>query len=269
MASPRIDPPQLMGVTGDECASCNATTVPLYDLSCHTSDDFHCRNCLTYTFYQASDDIVRCPHSPCGLPAGFPELAPLTKDFHLDNYFYDQERIDKIREQPEVMDNLICFTSQEVIAIFYHVYSMFEDQILDPVAFGGVPGYFIKDTDETLRASFDLNPFVCGFLIEMGGSLKLVSTPKELEEGMLSLLNRLLHDYASMHYGTELSRWGVDLTSEEDVLKTALENYKPLGDIKENWEMITKKWVELLAWRHVERLAPPEGGAAERRDFKF
>jgi hypothetical protein len=48
-----------------------------------------------------------------------------------------------------------------------------------------------------------------------------------------------------------------------------LTTYLSINEIKENWELIIKKWVELLAWRHLERLAPPEGGAAERMDFQL
>jgi hypothetical protein len=57
------------------------------------------------------------------------------------------------------------------------------------------------------------------------------------------------------------------LNNEEAVLGAALENYKPINELKDNWELIIKKWVELLAWRHLERLALPEGGAVDRQNM--
>jgi hypothetical protein len=93
-----IDAPQLMGVTGDSCVSCGSHSVPLYGLPCHESDDFHCRDCLTKSFYSDSDDLVRCPHPICCQPAGFQPLDLLEYGLHLNNGFYDEERIKKIRE---------------------------------------------------------------------------------------------------------------------------------------------------------------------------
>jgi hypothetical protein len=99
MSTFTIEAPQLMGVTGDSCASCGSISVPLYDLPCHESDDFHWRDCLTKTFYNVSDEVVRCPHSSCRQLAGFKPLDLLEYGLHLNNDFYDEERIDKIREQ--------------------------------------------------------------------------------------------------------------------------------------------------------------------------
>ena len=96
---------------------------------------------------------------------------------------------------------------------------------------------------------------------------KLMTTPYELEEDLNALLSRLLFQYTQWSYGNELSRYGVDLNNEEAVLEVALENYKPINELKDNWELIIKKWVELLAWRHLERLASPEGGAADRQNM--
>jgi hypothetical protein len=47
--------PILLGITGDACATCFSTTTPLYDLSCHPSNDFYCRTCRTATWHAASD----------------------------------------------------------------------------------------------------------------------------------------------------------------------------------------------------------------------
>jgi hypothetical protein len=267
MTTSPIEAPQLMGVTGDCCASCKSTTIPLYALSCHESDDFHCRDCLTRDFNAANDQIVRCPRPSCRRSVGFKPLDPLAQDLHLSNEFYDHERIDRIRQQPEVMNNLIAFTGGEAEAVLHHVYTMFEDQLMDPVALGGVPGHITASSVQSLQASFDYNPFVCGFLAEMNTDSKLMTTPYDLDEDLDALLSRLLLQYAQLNYGIELSRHGVDMDNEETVLRVALQNYRPINELKGNWELIVKKWVELLTWRHLERLASPEGGAAERQDM--
>jgi hypothetical protein len=261
--------PQLMGVTGDDCASCKSTSVPLYALSCHESDDFHCRDCLTKEFYGAFDEVVRCPHPPCGKPCGFKSLAPLAQSLHLDNDFYDSERIDQIRQQPEVMNSLIAFTADEAEIVLHHVHGLFEDQIINPVVLGGIPGYITADVQNSLEAGFALNPFVCGFLSEMKATRKMMTTPHELDEDLSSLLSNILLQYAQVYYGNDMARLGIDMKDSKAVLAAAMENYKPINEIKDNWEGIIQKWVELLAWRHLERLASPEGGVAERMELRL
>jgi hypothetical protein len=59
------------------------------------------------------------------------------------------------------------------------------------------------------------------------------------------------------------------MADEEAMLRVALENHKSINELKENWKLIIKKWVEFLVRGHLKRLAPPEGGAAERMDFSF
>jgi hypothetical protein len=260
--------PQLIGVTGDDCASCGSNQVPLYDLPCHISDDFHCRNCLTQTWYKSDDDIARCPVAACGKDCGFMPLQPISQAIHLDRNFYEAERIDKLRQQPEIMNSEIGFTSEEAMVILEHVYSEFEDQILDPLALGGVPGHITQVADQSFQVNLAFNPFARGLLGEMTAARKLTTTPYELEEDLRALLSHLLHEYAQQNYVSELARWGVDLEHEEAVLDAALANYKPLKDFKDYWEEIIKKWVDLLTWRHLERLAPPEGGAADRQYLK-
>ncbi|KAF1846200.1 uncharacterized protein K460DRAFT_286750 [Cucurbitaria berberidis CBS 394.84] len=257
--------PLLIGVIGFNCASCNSTTVPQYELSCHESDDLHCRDCLTKKWYTSNDEIVRCPHRACGQICGFMPLRPLSEVLHLDNRFYDTERIDRIRQQPEVMNNLIAFTREEAEVALQQVYSFFEDQILDPVALGGVPGHVTEGAQNSLLANFSFNPFFTGLLEELKAAPKLMTTPLELEEDLNQLLSRLLYTYATQYHGDELARQGVDLEHEEAVLGVALQNYKPIKDIKEVWAEMIKRWVDLLAWRHLERLSSPEGGAAERQ----
>jgi hypothetical protein len=144
-----------------------------------------------------------------------------------------------------------------------------EDQLLDPAVLGGAPGHIITGAQNSLQAGFEFNIFVGGFLAEMKAAPKQMTTPDELDEDLSALLNKLLHQYIQIYQGDELITRGVDIADEETVLRAALETYLSINEIKENWELIIKKWVELLAWRHLERLAPPEGGAAERMDFQF
>jgi hypothetical protein len=59
---------------------------------------------------------------------------------------------------------------------------MVENQLMDPVALGGVPGYVTAGAHNSLRAGCDLNPFVCGFLAEMKAASKQMTTPYELDE---------------------------------------------------------------------------------------
>jgi hypothetical protein len=269
MSDRSIDAPQLMGVTGDNCASCGSLSVPLYDLSCHESDEFPCRDCLTKSFYSDADEVVRCPHPTCRQPAGFQPPDLLEYGLHLNNEFYDEQRIDKIREQPEVMNNLIAFTRDEAEVTLQHIYGLVEDQLLDPAVLGGAPGHITTGAQNSLQAGFDFNIFVGGFLAEMKAAPKQMTTPDEFDEDLSALLNKLLHQYIQIYHGDELITRGVDIADEETVLRAALETYLSINEIKENWQLIIKKWVELLAWRHLERLAPPEGGAAERMDFQF
>lgn len=243
--------PLLIGILGYNCASCNSTTVPQYELSCHESDDHHCRDCLTKTWFAASDEVVRCPHPTCGQVCGFIPLNSLAEILHLSNHFYDIERIDRIREQPEVMNNLIAFTREEAEDILQHVYGLFEDQVLDPVALGGIPGHITERAPNSLHANFYFNPFYNGLLAEMNAAPKHMTTPLELEEDLGRVLSHLLYTYAKCNYGNELGMWGVDMEHEEAVLDAALENHKPIKDLKGYWEEIIQKWVDLLTWRHL------------------
>jgi hypothetical protein len=266
MAPLTIESPQLMGVTGDSCAPCGSLHVPLYNLPCHESDDIHCRDCLTKTFYKDRDDFVRCPHPSCGRPAGFKPLDLLEHGLHLNNDFYDEQCIDKIREQPEVMNNLIAFTREEAEVTLQHIYSLVEDQSMDPIALGGIPGWITAGAQNSLQASFDSNLFVGGFLSDMKEARKQMTTPYELDEDLTAVLNNILLQHARRYHGDELAMRVIDMEDGEAVLAASLDD---INEIKENWELIISKWVELLTWRHLERLAPPEGGAVERMDFSF
>lgn len=65
----------------------------------------------------------------------------------MNNDFFNEECIDKIRQQLEVINSLVAFTSEEAEAILYRFYSVLEDQIMKPVARGGVPGHIMTDED--------------------------------------------------------------------------------------------------------------------------
>lgn len=65
------------------------------------------------------------------------------------------------------MNNLIAFTREEAEITLQHIYNLFEDQILDPVALGGVSGRITEGAERTLQASFDFNPFFTGLMEEM------------------------------------------------------------------------------------------------------
>lgn len=263
--APDAESPQLMGILPFNCATCNASTIPLYELSCHDSDDFHCRDCLTKKWYYATDEIVRCPHSHCGRDCGFMLLAPFGQSLHLSHNFFDIERVDKIRQQPEIMNNLIGFTNEEAGVVLQHVYSLFEDQILDPSALGGMSGDVTQYAENSLQSNLNSNPFFAALISEVKAAPKMMTTPLELEEDLNNVLTRQIYRYAIEHYGSELARWGIDLTHQNTVLEAALANHKPIKDLNDCWHEIIQKFVDLLAWRHLERVAPPEGSAAERQ----
>jgi hypothetical protein len=65
-------------------------------------------------------------------------------------------------------------------------------------------------------------------------------------------------------YSNQLDASGVDLDDNDAVLWQASHTFEDINTIRENWAGIIKMWVDLLAWRHLERTASVEGGAAER-----
>ncbi|KAI8932445.1 hypothetical protein NX059_010631 [Plenodomus lindquistii] len=256
--------PQLMGVMPFNCGSCDSSDAPQYELACHDSEELYCRNCLTRTWHGTDDELVRCPHLRCREVCGFMPLHPLGQTLHLDNHFYDIERIDKIRNQPEVMNNLIGFTRDEAAITLQHVYSMFEDQIMDPISLGGIPGYITAGAVGSFDANVSFNPFYMNLLNEMSTVPKMIATPLELEEDLNVMLMRLLYSNAIQLYQSALAMRGIALDDEKAVVDAAIDNYNPVRELKDNWTEIIRKWIDLLTWRHLERLAPPEGGAAER-----
>ena len=256
-----VGDPVLLGLTGDACATCKSTDVPLYDLSCHDSDDFHCRDCLTKTWYNANDEVIRCP--ACGNDCDFMPLKTV-EDFRISRNFHDVEAIDKIRTQPEIMNNLIGFTARESIVFLQHVYSLVEDQILNPVELGGLPSNLTQNVENSAGESFARNPFYCGLIVEVTAVPKMMTAPLQLEEDLLKLLDGLILNYMKLKHGDQLAASGIDLNNDEFVLHLATTSDQYVKDVRDNWITIIKMWVELLAWRHIERTAPAEGGAADR-----
>jgi hypothetical protein len=55
-----------------------------------------------------------------------------------------------------------------------------------------------------------------------------------------------------------------DLTDVDWVLTQVNARCSDIKAMRENWMEIVKMWIVLLAWRHLERTAPAEGGAEER-----
>jgi hypothetical protein len=255
--------PVLHGVTGDACGTCSSTTVPLYDLSCHNSDDFYCRDCLTKTWYRAKDEVVRCP--ACRNDCDFMPLQPIEQFKGISRNFNDYEAFDRIREQPEVMNNLIAFTALEAIVFLQHVYTIYADQLLDHSELGALPtSYVLQHSANTLDSDLSNNVFYIVFAAKVGAALKSMTTPAQLEEALLNLLESATINFAKCKYGHLMYASGVDLRDDAAVLYQANHSFPDVNDIKENWAGIIKMWVDLLAWRHIERTAPAEGGAAER-----
>ncbi|KAF2848476.1 hypothetical protein T440DRAFT_536260 [Plenodomus tracheiphilus IPT5] len=254
-----------MGVMPSNCGSCDSSDGPQYQLSCHDSNFLYCRNCLTKTWFTAKDELVRCPHLRCREVCGFMPLHPLGQTLHLDNNFHDAECIEKIRNQPEVMNNLLGFTRDEAVATLQHVYSMFEDQIMDPIALGGIPGYITQSARDSFDANASSNPFYKKLLKELVSVPKMTTTPLELEEDLNVVLTHLLYTYTMRQFYSELAVWSIPLTDEQAIVEAACANYSAVQELKKNWTDIVRKWVDLLAWRHLERFAPLGGGAAERR----
>lgn len=254
--------PILLGVTGDSCGTCSATTIPLYDLSCHNADDFYCRDCLSKKWYAAKEEVIRCP--ACGDDCGFMPLAPIEDFRGISRNFVEYEAFDKIRDQEEVQNNLIAFTEQEAIQFLVHTYSYYLDQILDPEELGGFPSFMIDDSENTLHESLANNVFYCALVAEVMTTPRVITKPSELEEYLLGVINTVTVNFTKGRYSKEMIEDDVVIDDNDAVLWEATHTFKDMTRIYENWVGILKMWVDLLAWRHLERTAPVDGGAAER-----
>lgn len=160
------------------------------------------------------------------------------------------------------MNNSIGFTRDEASVTLQHVYSMFEDQILDPVPLGGIPSHITQNADSTFNASILSNPFYRNLLKKLAAPSKTMTTPSDLEEGLNVLLTRSLYTYTITHLQPDFAAWGIAPDNEVAVLDVALVKYSLVREIKENWTEIIQKWVGLLTWRHLQRLSAPAGGVA-------
>jgi hypothetical protein len=250
--------PVLLGITKDTCGTCSSTNVPLYDLSCHNTDDFYCRDCLTKMWNAADDEVTRCPacHNDCG----FMPLQDIQDFAGISHDFLEFEAFDKIREQPEVMNNLIAFTADEAVMFLQVTYDYYADQLLDPTELGGMPSHI----SDSAQKSFAANAYYRALYNDVITVSKMMTTPFDLEEDLLETL-RLATIVDTLHkYGNQLDASGVDLDDNDAVLWQATHTFEDINTIRENWAGIIKMWVDLLAWRHLERTASVEGGAAER-----
>ncbi|KAH5338242.1 hypothetical protein HBI67_123870 [Parastagonospora nodorum] len=250
--------PVLVGVTGDACGTCSSTNIPLYDLSCHKSDDFYCRDCLTKMWNMVDDEIVRCPS--CSNSCHFQPLQ-LIQDFEgINHEFLEFQAFDKIREQPEVMNNLIAFTAAEAVTFLDVTYGYFDDQILNTVELGGLPFYLSDGTHEIFTA----NPYYMALKEELTSVPKMMATPLELEDDLMLVLNNTIVRDTRFKYADYLEMRDIDLQNDAAILWEATNTFEDLNTIRENWVGMIRMWVDLLAWRHLERVASVEGGAAER-----
>lgn len=207
--------PILLGLIEGACAICCTNTVELYNLACHPNYDLYCRDCLTKKWFEASDEVIRCPD--CGDDCEFAPLAPID-DLRVDRDVI--EVLDEIREEPEIMNSLIGFTDREAAFTLDIAYDMAADQVLH-----------VADLDGLYEAPHN---FYYAFLTELTTTKKFMTTPLELEEDLLTLLDDLATTYALGEFGYE------DLDSNAKVLHA-------------NWAEIVKKWVALLTYRHLKR----------------
>jgi hypothetical protein len=253
--------PVLYGTTGDACGTCSSTTVPLYDLSCHESDDFYCCDCLTKTWYVAANDLVPCP--ACCQDCNFMPLQPIEEWHGLNRHFRDREQLGKMRQQPDVMNNLMGFTADEAAVFLEQLYVLVEEQITDPVLLGNSPYYQVPETGST-TATLIKNPFYGRLIDQLVHVPKMMTSPLELEEDLIELLKHIVVDFTKYKHGYSLHVSGVDVDDDDDVLHQAITKYPDINEMRDNWIGIIRLWVEMLACRHLERLAPAEGGAAER-----
>ncbi|KAF1916526.1 hypothetical protein BDU57DRAFT_516695 [Ampelomyces quisqualis] len=254
--------PVLLGVTGDACGTCSSTIVPLYDLPCHDSDEFHCRDCLTKTWYTASDEVIRCP--VCDDDCGFMRLQNIIEFKGISRYFVDYEGFDMIRQQSEIQNNLIGFTDSEAAIFLRHTYEYYLDQLMYPDELGGVPSELTENAADPTVESLKRNPFFCTFVQEVLAVPKMMIAPSQLEKHFLEMLDSVTANFTRQKHGAQMRANGVDLRSDDAVLLQAKHIYSEINGIMDNWVGIIKMWVDLLAWRHIERTGPAEGGAAER-----
>ncbi|KAF2247503.1 hypothetical protein BU26DRAFT_566476 [Trematosphaeria pertusa] len=271
----KTQPPVCVGITGDICISCKQTvydtkcgdpeapaTAPLYDLSCHSSDEFQCCNCLTKAWFNSAGDAVPCPWKFCRRDAGFAQLP----NIHTINV--DQELVEKtelLRLDKKTAENLIGIDAGDARVFLTQVYNFFEDHVLDPTALGGLPGQVTEALENSAIASLASNPFFQGlynhFPWDDMSPRKYMLTPMELERDLLKILEQRLRNHVMENYGVALSSIGMCLDTEDGLkaaTEMAKEQFVPVTTIYENWRSIVQTLVSVLCWRHLERLAGAE-----------
>jgi hypothetical protein len=216
-----------------------------------------------------NQDLVLIPGRSGPLPIMRPGLYLQAPPAHRrvrrhNRNFVDYEAFDKIRRQPEVMNNLIAFTASEAIVFLQHVYTLHADQLLDSAELGAIPSYRPFQLANTLDEDLLNNPFYCALAAEISEAPKAMTTPTKLENIMSGVLNSAVVQYTMLKHSNQLFEAGVDMDDDVAVLKHSLQNFEDVNSIKDNWVGIVKMWVDLLAWRHIERTAPAEDGTAER-----
>jgi hypothetical protein len=92
----------------------------------------------------------------------------------------------------------------------------------------------------------------------------MMTTPFQLEEDLITLLDDLTVKSTKFKYSYHLEATSIDIENDEHVLQYAVSHFPDIKEVRDNWIGIIKLWVDMLAWRHLERVAPAEGGAAER-----
>jgi hypothetical protein len=268
MNSTGIEMPLCIGVTGDFCISCKQlvydthcgdpeapATAPLYDLSCHVSNEFQCRDCLTRAWVAYAGTCVPCAWKYCGKPAGFHPLPSVTK------IVVDRDLFEKLEEMksPGITDHIIGIELSEVLHLLMQTYEYVADQLLDPVELGSVSSEVMKQHDISASLAMSSNPFFYNLWqhFDLGFDLsKLSVTPKTLKEQLLECLNTALCTYVRVKFGPTLVAFGANLDSLEgfnQAMTMARNSFPLIETIYETWVLIMEILVGLLSWRHLER----------------
>jgi hypothetical protein len=123
------------------------------------------------------------------------------------------EAFDKIREQPEVMTNLITFTADEAAIFLQVTYDYYADQLLDPTELGGMASYI----SDSAQKSFAANPYYRALYNEVTTVSKMMTTPFDLEEDLLQTLRMATIGNALHKYGNQLDASGVDVEDNDAI----------------------------------------------------
>ncbi|KAH7066222.1 hypothetical protein BKA63DRAFT_608051 [Paraphoma chrysanthemicola] len=140
------------------------------------------------------------------------------------------EILDQMRENA-VMNSETTFSTSRAVTLLdtvcYFAADMIADQVggdLKDINFGGTTG-----------RSFTNNPFLQRFAAELTETSSMVTTPLQLEEDLMQLLESTLIENC---------------------------NNKLTVEVRENWTVVIKLFVEFLAWRQFERTEKVQGSVA-------